>query len=76
MLHAHAAAAGRAGRIAAVAREDGRGFSRAAFEQHIREEHSTFAWIIEEMLRREGFHLVEARHTAPTYAEYLCQRRD
>jgi hypothetical protein len=39
---------------------------------HVREEHSTFAWAIEEMLMRAGFYITEANHHTSTYAEYLC----
>jgi hypothetical protein len=39
---------------------------------HVREEHSTFAWIIEAMLTRSGFEIVEVNYQSPTYAEYLC----
>ncbi|WP_210404161.1 hypothetical protein [Chroococcidiopsis sp. TS-821] len=42
------------------------------FEMHVREEHSTYAWIIEEMLTKAGFEIVEASYNTPTYAEYLC----
>ena len=32
-----------------------RGWSRSEFEMHVRDEYSTFAWVLEEMLRRAGF---------------------
>jgi hypothetical protein len=50
------------------------GFSAEDFATHARDEHSTFAWILEGMLRRAGFEVLEARLTAPEYAEYLCRR--
>ncbi|MVA75085.1 methyltransferase domain-containing protein [Auraticoccus sp. F435] len=31
------------------------GWSRADFEEHLREEHSTFSWLLEPMLERAGF---------------------
>lgn len=50
------------------------GFSRAEFEAHVREEFSTFAWIIEGLLQRAGFKIDQVEHTAPTYATYLCTK--
>jgi hypothetical protein len=56
-----------------MAREDG-GFNRADFATHVREEHSTFAWIIEGLLERTGFRIVMAVKDDPAYADYLCVR--
>jgi ubiquinone/menaquinone biosynthesis C-methylase UbiE len=47
-------------------------FSRADFEMHVRDEYSTFGWIIEGLLRQEGFRIQQANYYQPTYAEYLC----
>jgi ubiquinone/menaquinone biosynthesis C-methylase UbiE len=60
--------------IDSVASDAGTGFSRADFEQHIRDEYSTFSWILEGLLRRAGFSIVEQNYLAPTYAEYLCRK--
>ncbi|MUL36362.1 class I SAM-dependent methyltransferase [Gloeocapsopsis dulcis] len=51
---------------------EGEGWTARDFEMHVREEHSTYGWIIEGMLTRAGFEIVEANYNAPTYAEYLC----
>jgi putative AdoMet-dependent methyltransferase len=58
--------------IRQVAKPEGEGWTARDFEMHVREEHSTFAWIIEGMLTRAGFEIVEANYNTPTYAEYLC----
>lgn len=58
--------------IKQVAKPEGEGWTAQEFEMHVREEYSTFAWIIEGMLTRVGFEVVEAHYSAPTYAEYLC----
>ena len=58
--------------IKQVAKPEGEGWTAADFELHVREEHSTFGWIIEGMLIRAGFEIVEVNYIAPTYAEYLC----
>ena len=44
------------------------------FETHVREEYSTFTWIIEGMLDRVGFE-VESNYLSPTIAEYICRKR-
>jgi ubiquinone/menaquinone biosynthesis C-methylase UbiE len=56
-----------------VSSNTGNGFSRADFEMHIREEYSTFGWILEGLLQREGFSIPEANYFTPTKAEYVCQ---
>lgn len=61
--------------IARVSTESGRGFSRAEYEMHIRDEFSTFGWILEEMLQRAGFEVVKAYYETPTYGEYTCRKR-
>jgi cyclopropane fatty-acyl-phospholipid synthase-like methyltransferase len=65
-------AAGAEGWISRMAREDGGGFNRADFATHIREEHSTFAWILEGLIERTGFRIVLAGKEDPAYADYLC----
>ena len=51
------------------------GYSREEFETHVREEHSTFAWVLDGMLDRAGFEILEARRPQPEYAEWICRRR-
>lgn len=58
--------------IEQVARPKGQGWTVEDFEMHVREEHSTFAWAIEEMLTCSGFDIAESNYQSPTYAEYLC----
>jgi hypothetical protein len=41
----------------------------------VREEHSTFAWIIEGLLERTGFRIVMASKDDPAYADYLCVKQ-
>ncbi len=63
--------------IEAVARPAGSpsGFQRAFFEEHVREEWSTYAWIMEGMLERTGFEIVESSFRLGAYASYRCRRR-
>jgi ubiquinone/menaquinone biosynthesis C-methylase UbiE len=58
--------------IKQVAKPEGEGWTAKDFEMHVREEHSTFAWAIEEMLMRAGFDITKANYHTSTYAEYLC----
>lgn len=58
--------------IRQVSKPEGEGWTAKDFEMHVREEHSTYGWIIEGMLNRAGFAIVEANYNSPTYAEYLC----
>lgn len=38
-------------------------WGRADLEEHVRDEHSTFSWVIEAMLERCGFEIQEAQYT-------------
>lgn len=51
------------------------GFSRQEFETHVREEYSTFAWVLEGFLQRAGFEIIEREYPTHEYAEYLCRPR-
>jgi SAM-dependent methyltransferase len=49
------------------------GWTRAELEKHVRDEHSTFTWLLEPMLVRAGFEIAASAY-APigAYAEYTC----
>jgi putative AdoMet-dependent methyltransferase len=57
-----------------VAKPAGEGFTVSDFEMHIREEYTTFGWILEGMLTRAGFLVAQADYPAPEYAQYLCRK--
>ncbi|MEC4815725.1 MAG: methyltransferase domain-containing protein, partial [Scytonema sp. PMC 1069.18] len=57
-----------------VAKLPGEGFTANDFEAHLREEYSTFTWIIEGMLQRAGFEITDAYYPAQEYAQYLCTK--
>jgi len=49
------------------------GWTAAELATHVREEHSTYAWLLEPMLQRAGFEIREAsRRPSGTYAAYTC----
>jgi ubiquinone/menaquinone biosynthesis C-methylase UbiE len=56
-------------------RPEGEGFTRADFETHLREEFSTYAWILEGVIERAGFSVEESRFPRPTHGELVCRRR-
>jgi SAM-dependent methyltransferase len=51
------------------------GWTAKELAQHVRDEHSTFSWLLEDMLERTGFEIRE-RWVSPvrTYAAYACVR--
>jgi ubiquinone/menaquinone biosynthesis C-methylase UbiE len=52
------------------------GWTRPELETHIREEYSTFSWLLEPMLEKAGFEILEATHrSGKTYSAYTCCRR-
>lgn len=54
---------------------DERGWARADLEEHIRDENSTFTWLLEPMLKRAGFAVEEAEYSDDqVFARYLCVR--
>ena len=51
-------------------------FSRDSVVTHMRDEYSTFGWVMERMLTETGFTLVSADYHAPLHAAYLlCKPR-
>ena len=49
-------------------------WSRAELEEHVRDEHSTFTWALEPMLRRCGFEITRAEHSDDgIFAKYLLR---
>ncbi len=51
-----------------------RGYTAEEFAEHVRSEFSTFAWLLEPMLERAGFEIVEREIRASVYAAYTCSR--
>jgi ubiquinone/menaquinone biosynthesis C-methylase UbiE len=59
--------------LAGAATDPARGWTRAEFETHLREEYSTFSWLLEPMLERAGFAIQEVTHEARrVYSAYTC----
>ena len=52
------------------------GWTRAELETHVREEHSTFVWLLERMIVRAGFELERAAYDdSRVFAEYVAVKR-
>ncbi|MFY1692314.1 class I SAM-dependent methyltransferase [Plantactinospora sp. WMMB782] len=62
--------------LAGAAGSSADGWTRAELATHIRTEYSTFNWLLEPMLERAGFRIVEATPSRDpaTYAGYVCVR--
>lgn len=53
---------------------NGSDWVRADIEEHVRDEHSTFTWLLEAMMERSGFRIEDATYTADgIFAEYVAQ---
>jgi SAM-dependent methyltransferase len=60
--------------FAGAAKDPAEGWTQADFEEHIREEHSTFTWLLEPMLERTGFEILSRDYRPQrTYAGYVCR---
>lgn len=57
-----------------AAKTENEGWTKQEYEMHVREEHSTFAWVIEGMLERSRLNIVENNYLSPAIAEYLCEK--
>ena len=52
------------------------GWTRAEIAEHVRDEHSTFTWLLEPMIERAGFDIVDATYDdSGMLAQYLCRTR-
>lgn len=50
------------------------GFSRDDIAIHMRDEHSTFGWVIEGLLKEARFALLSVEYQPPLYGTYLAQK--
>jgi ubiquinone/menaquinone biosynthesis C-methylase UbiE len=60
--------------IQRVAKPPGEGWITDDFATHVREEYTTFSWVIERMLTDAGFTIETADYVTPEYAEYVCRK--
>jgi SAM-dependent methyltransferase len=51
-------------------------WNRWELEEHVRDEHSTFTWLLEPTIERAGFDILDADLSASgMFARYLCRKR-
>lgn len=51
------------------------GWTRAEIAEHVRDENSTFTWLLEPMIKRAGFEILEAGYSdSAMLAEYVCRK--
>ena len=51
------------------------GWTRGELEEHVRDENSTFTWLLEPMIQRAGFVIEQALYgDDQIFAQYLCRR--
>jgi ubiquinone/menaquinone biosynthesis C-methylase UbiE len=49
-------------------------WTRAEFEEHVRDEHSTFSWLLEPMIQRSGFEIEDAAYSPDGFsAKYVAR---
>jgi ubiquinone/menaquinone biosynthesis C-methylase UbiE len=62
--------------LAAATTDPAHGWTAAELATHIRDEHSTYSWLLEPMLEHAGFDIVERSYTpSRNFAAYVCVRR-
>jgi SAM-dependent methyltransferase len=50
------------------------GWTRRELEEHVRDEYSTFTWLVEPLLHNAGFETLERHVVGRFYATYVCRR--
>ena len=60
--------------IARTAKPQGEGFTAAEFATHVRDEHSTYDWILEGLIERAGFRIDRKNRWDAIYADYTCTK--
>jgi len=59
--------------LAHASTQVGIGWTRPELETHLREEYSTFSWLLEPMIERAGFNIQRVEHHASKiYSAYIC----
>jgi ubiquinone/menaquinone biosynthesis C-methylase UbiE len=59
--------------LAGASTQPGVGWSRAELETHLREEYSTFSWLLEPMLAQAGFAIEQVEYSdSRIFADYVC----
>lgn len=60
--------------VAGAVDDAAKGFTGPELEAHVRDEFSTWSWVLEPMLERVGFEILDATHVRGAYGAYTCRR--
>jgi len=52
------------------------GWTRIELEEHVRNEYSTYAWLLEALLNHAGFEIIDTSHRRGIYGTYACTTRE
>jgi SAM-dependent methyltransferase len=61
--------------LAGAAPTPAEGWTRGELETHVRTEHSTYAWLLEPLLERAGFEILERDVDGRIYGTHVCAAR-
>jgi SAM-dependent methyltransferase len=61
--------------LAGAAPTPAEGWTRSELAEHVRDEYSTFSWLLEPLLAHAGLELLERDVRGGIYATYVCARR-
>jgi SAM-dependent methyltransferase len=61
--------------LAAAAVTPAEGWTRSELSEHVRDEHSTFTWLLEPLLAHAGLEILERVVRGGIYATYVCRRQ-
>ena len=61
--------------LAGAVDDPSRGWTADELAEHVRIEHSTYSWLLEPMLERTGFEILEREHRRRAYAAYTLKLR-
>jgi SAM-dependent methyltransferase len=62
-----------AGWLAGAATDPTRGWTAEQLAEHVRTEHSTYRWLLDELLAHAGFEVLDVATRRGTYAAYTCR---
>jgi cyclopropane fatty-acyl-phospholipid synthase-like methyltransferase len=72
----HDATAKIAAWIAGAVSDPAKGFTADELAEHVRMEFSTYSWLLEPMLERCGFEILDRSYVRGAYGAYTCRRRN
>ena len=62
--------------ISGAVEDPERGFTADDLAEHVREEYSTYSWLMEPLLEKTGFQILDRQYRRNAYATYTCRVTD